>query len=113
LYDLDYRFQVMDAYEDYRQVLTPIPGPHIHVQRDGASQGLGDLVRRNNQDMAETVSRHPDRFVGSAAATPIIDPEAATEEANHAVRELGALGVQLEEDAIEFPLHDHRVPYVR
>lgn len=108
LYDLDHRFQIMDAYKDYRQVLTPIPGPHIQVQRDGASQSLGDLVRRNNEDMAETVRRHPDRFVGFAAATPIIDPEAATEEANRAVRELGALGVQLEEDAIEFPLHDHR-----
>lgn len=108
LYDLDYRFGVMDAYEDYRQILTPVPAPHIHVQQGSPGHGLADLVRRNNEEMAEIVRQHPDRFVGFAAATPIWDPDAATQEATRAVRELGALGVQLEEDAIEFPLHEER-----
>jgi len=108
LHDLDYRFRVMDAYDDYRQILTPIPGPQLYIQEDSAGGTLGDLVRRNNEEMAELVDRHPDRFAGFAAATPISDPEEATEEAIRAVRDLGALGVQLEEDAARFPLHEDR-----
>jgi aminocarboxymuconate-semialdehyde decarboxylase len=108
LYDLDYRFQVVDAYGDYRQILTPVPGPYIHAEQDSSGQGLADLVRRNNDEMSDMVRRHPDRFAGFAAATPITDPDAATAEAIRAVRELGALGVQLEEDAVEFPLHEDR-----
>jgi aminocarboxymuconate-semialdehyde decarboxylase len=106
LRDLNFRFEGMDRYGDYRQVLTPIPGPHVY--HGLAGQALVDLVRRNNEEMAEIVGRHPDRFAGFAAATPLADPDAATEEASRVVRELGALGVQLEEDAVTFPLHEDR-----
>lgn len=108
LYDLNDRFRVMDRYDDYRQIVTPVPGPHLHVQRGSTGQALVDLVQRNNDEMAEIVSQHPDYFVGFAAATPLTDPDLATQEAIRAVRELGALGVQLEEDAVEFPLHEER-----
>jgi aminocarboxymuconate-semialdehyde decarboxylase len=106
LHDLDRRFEAMDRFGDYRQILTPVPGPAVHAGlRDDA---ITDLVRRNNEQMAETVSRSPDRFVGFAAATPLGDPDAAAEEAARAVRDLGALGVQLEEDVVGFPLHEER-----
>jgi aminocarboxymuconate-semialdehyde decarboxylase len=105
LHNLEHRFKVMDVYGEYRQVLTPIPGPHIHRRLD-SRDALAELVRQNNDEMAEAIRRHPDRFAGFAAATPISDPDAATAEGVRAVRELGALGVQLEEDASEFPLHD-------
>jgi predicted TIM-barrel fold metal-dependent hydrolase len=108
LHDLEFRFNVMDAFDEYRQVLAPIPGPHIHSPGDGRPGAIDDLIRRNNDEMAETVARHPSRFAGFAAATPIADPDAAAAEAVRAVRSLGALGVQLEEDASEFPLHDSR-----
>jgi len=107
LYDLDARFGVMDRFGDYRQVLTPLPGPHVNVRPDGG-QALVALVRGNNDDMAELVGRHPDRFAGFAAATALADPDVATEEAVRAVRELGALGVQLEEDAVNLPIHEDR-----
>jgi uncharacterized protein len=58
--------------------------------------------------MAELVRQHPDRFAGFAVATDLADPDAATREAVRAVRELGALGVQLEEDANSLPLHESR-----
>ncbi len=106
LRDLDLRFEVMDRFGDYRQVLTPIPGPTIY--RSLAGKALIDLVRRNNDEMAEIVAQHPDRFAGFAAATPLADPDAATEEASRVVRDLGALGVQLEEDLAAFPLHEAR-----
>ena len=58
--------------------------------------------------MAETVYGHSDRFAGFVGATPLSYPDAATEEASRAVRDLGALGVQLEVDAVTFPLHEER-----
>jgi predicted TIM-barrel fold metal-dependent hydrolase len=82
------------------QALTSIPPL--------SGRGLVDLVRRNNEELAELVSRHPDRFAGFAAGTALADPDAATEEAVRSVRELGALGVQLEADAANLPLHDDR-----
>jgi len=106
LHDLDQRFVAMDRFGDYRQVLTPLPGPAVYAGLE--SQAVVDLVRRSNDEMAETVSRYPDRFVGFAAATPLADPDAAAEEATRAVRDLGALGVQLEEDAAGLPLHEER-----
>jgi predicted TIM-barrel fold metal-dependent hydrolase len=107
LHDIDYRLELMDQFGEYRQILTPVPAAYAHVQRAGG-RALIDLVRRNNDDMAEIVSRHTDRFVGFAAGTALADPDAATEEAVRAVRELGALGVQLEEDANNLPLHEDR-----
>lgn len=107
LYDLDRRFEVMDGFGDYRQIVTPVPGPHVQVQHEGGPQ-IVDLVRRNNEEMAEIVRRHPDRFAGFAAATALSDPDKATEEAARAVRELGALGVQLEEDANNLPIDESR-----
>jgi aminocarboxymuconate-semialdehyde decarboxylase len=68
----------------------------------------GEVVRRNNEQMAEMVTGHADRFAGFVAATAVTDPDAATEEAIRSVRDLGALGVQLEEDAINVPLHEDR-----
>jgi aminocarboxymuconate-semialdehyde decarboxylase len=96
----------MDHYGNYRQVLTPIPGPHVYYDLIGDE--LVELVRRNNDEMAEIAGRHRDRFVGFVAATPLAEPEAAVDEAVRAVRELGALGVQLEEDLLAFPLHEER-----
>ena len=65
-------------------------------------------MRRGNEQMAEMVAGHADRFVGFVAATPVTDPDAATEEAIRSVRDHGALGVQLEEDAVNLPLHEDR-----
>ncbi len=107
LYDLDLRFEVMSRYSDYRQVLTHVmPGTGGFLGL--TDQEFADLVRRNNEEMAELVRRHSDRFAGFAAATPLADPDAAAAEAVRAVRELGALGVQLQEDAVAFPIHEDR-----
>ncbi|MBV9335121.1 MAG: amidohydrolase [Solirubrobacterales bacterium] len=108
LHDIDARRAAIAAYPDYRQILAPIPGPHILVDPSLRAAGLVDLVRRNNEELAQLVERYPEQFAGWVAATPLADPDAATEEAARSVRELGALGVQLEEDAVNFPLHEAR-----
>jgi predicted TIM-barrel fold metal-dependent hydrolase len=106
LYDIDLRRSLVDAYPGYRQMLAPIPTPHVDPSL--GQPGLAELVRRNNEEMSEIASRYPEQFAGWIAATPLADPDAATEEAARSVRELGALGVQLEEDAINLPLHEER-----
>jgi len=90
------------------QILAPIPAPQLIVNPSLGEPGLVELVRRNNEEMAELVERYPEPFAGWIAATPLADPDAATEEAVRSVRELGALGVHLEEDAINLPLHEDR-----
>jgi aminocarboxymuconate-semialdehyde decarboxylase len=107
LHDMDFRFEVMDQIGDYRQILTPIPGAHVHIPLAGGVT-FADAVRGNNEGMADLVGRYPDRFAGYVAATALSDPDVANEEAIRAVRELGALGVQLEEDATNLPLHEER-----
>jgi predicted TIM-barrel fold metal-dependent hydrolase len=106
LYDIDLRRRVIDAHVGYRQILAPIPVSHVDPGLAGAA--LIELVRRNNEETAVLVERYPDHFAGWIAATPLEDPDAATEEAMRTVRELGALGVQLEADAINLPLHEER-----
>jgi uncharacterized protein len=108
LHDIEFRLHVIDEYGDYRQVLTPIPGIHAFGSQPLSGPALVEVVRRNNEQMAEMVAEHPDRFVGFVAATPVTDPDATAEEAIRSVRDLGALGVQLEEDAINIPLHEER-----
>jgi uncharacterized protein len=88
LHDVDARLRVVDAYGDYRQILTPIP--YLHVDPGLAGRALVDLIRRNNEDMAAIVARHPDRFAGFAAATPIADADASCQEAVRSVRDVSS-----------------------
>lgn len=50
-----------------------------------------DLCRRVNDDLAEQISHHPDRFRGFATI-PLHDPDAAAEELRRCVTELGFVG---------------------
>lgn len=109
LYDIQSRIQVIEDQEDYRQVLAPVPAPFLFGDASSATATVAELVRRNNDELAEIVAEHPDQFAGFIAATAITDPDAATGEAIRAVTELGALGVQLEADPVNTPLHD--APY--
>jgi len=54
--------------------------------------------------MAELVRKHPDRFVGFAAALPMNDPEASVKEAQRAVTDLGAKGIQIHSNVLGKPL---------
>jgi aminocarboxymuconate-semialdehyde decarboxylase len=90
--DLDARFRIMDEFgDDYRQVLT-LGSPPIEAF---PAQATSDLARAANDGMAEIVSRHPQRFAGFVASLPMNDIDAAVAEAQRAIGELGALGVQM------------------
>ncbi len=50
-----------------------------------------DVARRANDDLAEKVARHPDRFQ-ALAALPLQDPDLASADLNRCVKELGFAG---------------------
>ena len=92
LHDLDARFRIMDRYEDYVQVLT-LAVPPLEVVATGQT-GM-DLAQLANDTLAELVVRHPDRFLGFAAAVMLEDVDASIVELERAVKHLGALGAQI------------------
>src|SRR5215207_6669812 len=86
LHDLDIRFRVMDMLPDYQQVLS-LPTPPIELFA-APKEGI------------ELARKHPDRFVGFAAALPMNDPEASVREAQRAVNDLGAKGIQIHSNVL-------------
>lgn len=92
LVDMDLRFRQMDEFDDYQQLINMAAPP---VDTLGSLAVAKEMARIANEAMAELVERHPDRFVGFMAAVPMSDPEAAVEELDHAINNLGAYGAQI------------------
>lgn len=103
LHDLDGRFREMDAYGDYRQVIS-MPNPPIE-DITTPEQGL-ELARVANDAMAELVQRHPDRFPAFVAAMAMHDMDGTMKELERAVEQLGARGVQIFSNVGGRPLDD-------
>lgn len=92
LFDLDLRFRVMDRFGDYRQVISMASPPLETFAGPEVTPGLARLA---NDQMAELVIRHADRFAGFAACLPMNHPGEAERELHRAIRDLGARGVQI------------------
>ncbi len=106
LWDLDERFRVMERFgPDYRQILT-IASPPIETL--GPPEVSRDLAELANEEMAALCAKHPDRFMGFSASLAMNDPDAAVREARRAIRQLGALGVQIFTNVNGLPLDDPR-----
>lgn len=105
LTDLDARFRAMDRFGDYAQVLVLAVPP---LEEVGPPDVAADFARLANDEMAELVARHRDRFIGFAAALPLNDVEASVRELDRACTELGALGAQLFTNVLGTPLDDAR-----
>lgn len=98
LYDMSERFRVMDRFgSGYRQVLT-LSGPPLDSLDPKTAV---ELARLANEEMAALVDAHPERFEGFVASLPMNTAsspalaDAPMKAAEHAVTQLGALGVQL------------------
>ena len=65
----------------------------IRIEEELGDQAVAlELARAANDELAELVARHPDRFAGFTAALPMNDPQAAAAELDRAMAELGAVG---------------------
>ncbi|WP_424139851.1 amidohydrolase family protein [Roseomonas chloroacetimidivorans] len=106
IYDLDVRFKVMDrfSHHDYTQVISLGMPP---LDQLGGPDVTPELARLGNDGMAELVQQHPDRFAGYVASLPMNAPEAATQEAERALRN-GANGLQIHSHVDGLPLDDER-----
>ena len=103
LFDLEARFKEMDAFGDYRQIIS-LPNPAIE---DIATPEVGlNLARIANDSMAELCRKYPERFPTFAAALCLTDVEGSVAEARRAVKDLGARGVLLYTNVAGEPLDD-------
>jgi uncharacterized protein len=92
LWDVDARRALLDEFGDMQNVLSLAnPPPELIAPPDKSP----DLVRRANDLLAEICRRHPDRFPTFIASLPMNNVEASVAEADRAVKELGARGVQV------------------
>jgi len=103
LHDLDERFREMDAYGDYRQIIS-LPQPPIEAV--SSPEAGPELARVANDAMAELVASHPDRFAGFVAAMCLHNMEATLAELHRAIDDLGAKGVQIFTNINGRPLDD-------
>jgi len=101
LYDMDARFRVIDRFGDYSQVLT-LASPPLENIRD--RKKAADLAMAANDEMAELYLKYPDRFAAFAACLPMQDMDAALKEADRAIKQLYARGVQIFTPINEKPL---------
>jgi predicted TIM-barrel fold metal-dependent hydrolase len=100
--DLDERFRIMDRFDDYVQVIC-LGSPPIEVF--GPPSISKEMAKLANDGMAELVRKHRNRFPGFIASLPMNDPEGLLTEAERAVKELGAVGVQVFTNVLGRPLN--------
>lgn len=93
LWNLDDRFQIMDRFGDLVQVLIP-SGPPLELF--ASPQQAIELAKLYNDEMAELVIKHPDRFVAAVAYLPLNNIEGALTECHRTINELRFKGVFLQ-----------------
>ncbi len=102
LWDMDHRFRIMDKYPGLMHVLT-VSRPPIEEVLSNPKKAL-DLTRLANDEVAELVTRYPERFAGGIAAVAMNNPEGSLKELERALTELKFRGVQLYTDFNGKPL---------
>lgn len=101
LYDLEYRFKLMDPYEPLRQVLTLAWPPVEEVAGPDKTPELAEVA---NDEMAELVAKYSERFITAIAVLPMNNVEAALKEAERAIRDLRFRGVYTHTPVCDKPL---------
>jgi uncharacterized protein len=99
--DLDERFRIMDKFGDYAQIIC-LGAPPIEVY--GPPPLSTEMAKIANDGLAELVRKYPKRFPGFIASLPMNDPEGILTEARRAVKDLGAVGVQIFSNVLGRPL---------
>jgi len=92
IFDLDARFRMMDAFEDYTQIISLGLPPLEGMAGPGQSP---EFARVANDGLAELCEKYPDRFSGFVGALPMDMPDAAVKEAERILINGKANGLQL------------------
>jgi aminocarboxymuconate-semialdehyde decarboxylase len=88
---IDIKLRTMERSPEVLEVLTSPPIPPLEELLTPADQV--ELSRIANDEMAELVVKYPDKFLGAVAYLPLQDMDAALEEADRAITQLGFKGV--------------------
>jgi predicted TIM-barrel fold metal-dependent hydrolase len=99
--NLEERFRIMDLFKDYTQVICLGSPP---IEAFGPPPISTDMAKLANDGMAELVQKYPDRFPGFIASLPMNDPEGLLTETKRAIKDLGAVGVQIFTNVLGRPL---------
>ena len=91
LWDVDARRVLLDEFPGTQHVLSLANPPPELI---GPPEQTPELVRMANDSLAEICRKHPDHFPTFIASLPMNNVEASVKEADRAVQELGARGVQ-------------------
>src|SRR3990170_2412383 len=94
IHDLDTRLRIIDQFPDYAQVIS-LPMPTLETVAKGDAKIALELAKIGNDGMAELVAKHPKQFADFVAQAPLSAPDAGAAEAERAITQLGALGVQI------------------
>ena len=93
IYDVDVRRKIVGMFPDYAQILS-YPMPPLEVMTANPEQ-VEEWARIVNDGFAELCAKHPDEFPGFVAQAPLHAPDAGVRETERAMKDLGALGVQI------------------
>jgi predicted TIM-barrel fold metal-dependent hydrolase len=92
LWDVDARRALLDEFPGSQHVLSLANPPPELI---GPPDKVPDLVRMANDQLADICRKYPDHFPAFIASLPMNNPDASVKEADRAVKELGARGVQV------------------
>ena len=101
LWDVDARLAMMDEFGDLQHVLS-LANPPIEML--GTPDKTPELAKIANDGLAELCRRHPDHFPAFIASMPMNNVDACVREADRAIRELGAKGIQVFTNVLGKPL---------
>jgi uncharacterized protein len=102
LYDLDVRKKIVDGHKDYQQILSYTQPPIELIAKTPAQ--IDEFCRIINDGFAELIAKEKDHFPGWVAQVSLAAADAGVGEAERAVKELGALGVQIYTNVAGRPL---------
>lgn len=92
LTDQKLRMSIIESYEDVVQVLSATLPP---LEEIVPPEEAVALARISNDEMAEMIAKHPDKYMAAVANLPMNDMDATLKETERAVKELGFKGIQL------------------
>ena len=101
LWNVDARLRMMDEFGELQHVLS-LANPPIEML--GTPDKTPELARIANDGLAELCAKHPDRFPTFIASMPMNNVEACVAEADRAIGQLGARGIQVFTNVLGKPL---------
>lgn len=98
---LDKRIEIMNKFPGYVQILTPTIQT---LEKYANPEDAAYLASILNDELAEMVSKYPDKFIAAVACLPMNNMNAAVKELDRAINELGFKGVNIPSSVLRKPL---------